>query len=490
MLPMELRPAASVLIAISCALLILVTNKRIRGYLVLTASLFDLGIALSLLDPVLKGQFIEFRQESILGILPSLAIHFRVDPLGEFFSLLTTFMWVLISIYTIGFIDQGMMKNQRRFYFSFTMAIAAGIGLGYSGGLFTFFIFYEILSISLYPLIIHHANDDAMRAGRKYLLYSLFGGVLILGSSALTYNLAGTLVFKNGGILAGSASAGALRILFFLFLIGFGVKSAIMPLHGWLPETMIAPIPANALLATIEVGVFGLARLVYNIFGVALFRELGLALPLAIIASITIIVASIYALRQDTLKMRLAYSTISQLSYVVLGIALLTPSGAIGGLIHIAHQAVMKNTLFFAAGSILLMSGKRNISEFDGLAREMPITMACFAIAALGVIGFPPLAGFVTKWYLAIGSIEAGYVLFLLVILTSAFLNAIYYLPPIYQAYLKKPPEGARRGSDPPLVLLVPMIVTALYTIILGLLANMPYGPLKLIHLAVSHIFP
>jgi multicomponent Na+:H+ antiporter subunit D len=486
MLSYSIRPALSVLAAFLGAFLVLFISNKYRKYLVLAASIFDSIVVLSLLPPVLNKEVIEYTAPSILNISPTLTVFFRVDPLGEFFSLLSTLMWVLITIYTIGYVREGRMRNQARFFFAFTMAVAAGIGLGYSGNFFTFFIFYEILSISIYPLIIHHETDDAMRAGRKYLLYSLFGGVLILGSTALTHILAGILTFSNVGVLQGTASNVTLRLLFAAFIVGFGVKSAIMPLHGWLPSSMIAPIPANALLTTVEAGVFGIARLVYNIYGVELMKELNLWLPLAYTATVTIIVASIYAMRQDNLKQRLAYSTVSQLSYVVLGIALLTPSGAIGGLIHIAHQAVMKNTLFFAAGTILLMTGRKNISEFDGLASSMPLTMGAFTIAALGVIGFPPLAGFITKWYLALGTMEAGQTLFLVVILVSAFLNAIYYLPPIYMAYFKKSAEPAEGKCDPPAFMLWPMIITALYVIILGMLANLPYGPLELVHMAVQ----
>ena len=486
MISSSIRPLLSVLIAFLAAFSILFVKEKQRKYLVLSASIFDSIIVISLLPRILRGEIIEYTVPATLKLSPTLTLLFRVDPLGEFFALLSTVMWVLITLYTIGFMQESRMRNQGRFFFALTMAIAAGIGLGYSGNLFTFFIFYEILAISIYPLIIHDETDEAMRAGRKYLLYSLFGGVVILGSSVMTYLLAGTLSFSNNGILQGTASPAMLQILFFSFILGFGVKSAIMPLHGWLPETMIAPIPANALLATVEVGVLGIARLVYNIYGVSLMRELNLWLPLAYLAAITIIIASIYAMRQDNLKLRLAYSTISQLSYVVLGIALLTPSGAIGGLIHIAHQAVMKNTLFFAAGAIMLRTGKRNISEFSGLASSMPIPMSAFAIAALGVIGFPPLAGFITKWYLGLGSLEAGQPVFLVVILLSAFLNAIYYLPPIYMAFIKKPVEPLEKNRDPPLLLLVPMIITAIYVIVLGMLANLPYGPLELVHMAVQ----
>jgi len=482
----SISPVLPIIVAFLAAFAALVLKGRLGKIIVLTAAVLDSILVLSLLPKVLNGDVLVYTLPASTRLSRVFSVSFRADPLGEFFAVLTTGMWMLITVYMIGYMDESKMKDQGRFLFAFTSAVAAGLGLGFSANLFTFFIFYEIFTISIYPLIIHNESDSAARAGRKYLLYSLFGGSLILSSSIMTYLLAGDLTFSDTGILQGAASNGMLQILFTAFALGFGVKSAIMPLHGWLPDVMNAPIPANALLATVEAGVLGFARLVYNIYGVDLMRELGLWLPLAAAAAVSIIAASFYALKQDNIKQRLAYSTVSQLSYVVLGIALLTPSAGLGGLVHIAHQAVIKSTLFFAAGAIFLQTGKTNFSEFKGLAREMPLTMAAFTVAALGIIGFPPFAGFITKWYLSLGSLEAGQPVFLVVILFSAFLNAIYFLPPIYTAFSRDPDAAEVVRRDPSKLILAPMIITAIYVIVLGIFANLPYGPLALVEMAVS----
>jgi multicomponent Na+:H+ antiporter subunit D len=255
---------------------------------------------------------------------------------------------------------------------------------------------------------------------------------------------------------------------------------------------MVAPTPVSALLhavAVVKAGVFGVTRVVYNIYGVDLMKELGLGFPLAIAASITILMGSVYALRQDNLKLRLAYSTVSQLSYIILGVALLTPSGATGGILHIANQAVMKITLFFTAGAIYVHTGKKNISEMRGIGKKMPITMTCFALGAVGMTGFPPTAGFITKWFIGVGSLEANHVIFVLVLLVSAMLNAAYFLPPVYNAFFKEADDGDTEYDEAPWMMLGPIVVTTLFILILGALANLPYTPLQLAHVAVSEFF-
>jgi len=484
-----LKPAFPVLLAFASVFFILLVQRRRRGPVVLATSLLCSGLVLSIFRGVLGGAVFEASAPSFLSGYPYLTLVFRADPLGVFFALITSLMWIPITVYTMGLVSENAISDEGRFYVFSSIAFGAGMGLGLAGNLFTFFVFYEILSISLYPLVIHSETDASGRAGRRYIFYSLFGGVLLFLSTLSTYRLVGDITFSAVGVFNGTYPTLTLTILFISFALGFAVKSAVMPFHGWLPQAMAAPIPANAVFVSVEAGVFGFARLVYNIYGPALVRDLNLWLPLAIAAAVTIIVASFYAIIQDDLKQRLAYSTVSQLSYVVLGIALLGPSAGVGGLIHIAHQAVMKTTLFFAAGAIFLKTGKTRISEFRGLASQMPLTMAAFSVAALGVIGFPPFAGFITKWYLATGSLEAGQTLFLLVILGSTFLNAIYFLPPIYIAFSKDldmPTEGI---GDPNLLILAPMLATALYVILLGMLPNLPYGPLKLVEMAVSMFF-
>lgn len=487
----SIRPALAPLISLTMALLILLTgtkHRNLRDFWSIMASTSKFAIVASLMPPILAGKVVEYSPH-LVSISPAVSLVFRVDAFGQFFAALSSGLWIVTTVYSIGYMRNLQEHNQTRYFFAFAVCVAATVGIAYAGNLFTFFIFYELLSIGAYPLVIHHETDEAMRSGRKYLLYVLFGGVMILGSMAMTYVLAGTLTLSQTGILAGTASPNFLRLLFLTFIMGFAVKAAIMPFHSWLPAAMVAPTPVSALLhavAVVKAGVFGVTRLVYNIYGVDLMKELGLGFPLAVAASITIIMGSVYALRQDNLKLRLAYSTVSQLSYIVLGVALLTPSGAAGGILHIANQAVMKITLFFTAGAIYVHTGKKNISEMRGMGKKMPITMTSFAIAAVGMTGFPPTAGFITKWFLAIGSLEAGHVIFVLVLLISAMLNAAYFLPPVYNAFFKEPDDGDTEYSEAPWMLLGPIIITALLTLILGAFANMPYTPLQLAHVAVS----
>ncbi|MFQ5887473.1 MAG: monovalent cation/H+ antiporter subunit D family protein [Candidatus Hydrothermarchaeales archaeon] len=488
---LSLRPIMAVFVPFICALLILASGEKhrnLRDMWSLTASLSVVILVASLMPWAVRGIVIESPVYSLVRISPVLLVNFRVDVLGAFFGGLSAFMWIYMVMYTIGYMRRMQERNQTRFFACFALAISAGIGIAFAGNLFTFFIFYEMLSISVYPLIMHHETEEAMRAGRTYLMYVLIGGVFVLGSMAITYVWAGTLTFSKLGILAGTATPNQLRLLFGLFIIGFGVKSAIMPLHGWLPTSMVAPTPANALLSVVEAGVFGIARLVYNIYGANLMRELGLSLPLAYVATISILLASVYAWRQDNLKRRLAYSTVSQLSYTILGIALLTQNSMTGGVIHIVHQALMKNTLFFCAGAIFVQTGKKNISEMAGLAKRMPMTMTIFAVSALGVIGIPPMVGFITKWYLAIGTLEAGQPIFLVVILISAMLNAAYYLPPIYDGFFREAPDGITEYSEAPMSMLGPLVATGLFVLFFGIFANIPYTPLRIVHLTVDKL--
>ncbi|MFQ6136968.1 MAG: monovalent cation/H+ antiporter subunit D family protein [Candidatus Hydrothermarchaeales archaeon] len=489
----SIRPGLAPLVSFVCALLILATGEKHRDWREiwsLMAALSKFIIVASLVPLVIKGKIVEYVPFSVVKLAPALQLYFRVDAFGMFFAVLSSFLWIVTTIYSIGYMRHLHEHNQTRYFFSFAMCIMATVGIAFAGNLFTLFIFYEILSISAYPLVIHHETEEAMRAGRKYLMYILLGGTTILGSIAMTYVLTGTLNFSEVAILANHGIATkTLRLLFLTYVIGFGVKSAIMPLHSWLPAAMVAPTPVSALLhavAVVKAGVFGMVRVIYNVYGVDLIKELGLGLPLAYVVSVTIILASIYALRQDNLKRRLAYSTVSQLSYIVLGAALLSPSATTGAIIHIANQAIMKITLFFCAGAIFVQTGKKNISEMRGIGKSMPLTMGAFAVGAIGMIGFPPMAGFITKWYLVLGALEAGQPFFVIVLLVSAALNAAYFLPPVYDGFFREPDDGKTEYDEAPMTLVAPLVVTAILTLILGAFANMPYTPLQLAHTAVK----
>jgi len=487
----SIQPALATLAPIFFGILILLTgekNRNLRDLWSILASVSKFAIVISLLPITLRGDIVEFAPK-LFSLSPAISLVFRVDPLGQFFAGLTALLWIITTIYSIGYMRTLHEHNQTRYFFSFAMCVASAISIAYAGNLFTLFIFYEMLSISTYPLVIHHETEEAMRAGRKYLLYVLFGSVMILGAMAYTYSVAGTLALSQNGILKGAASDTALRLLFLVYIMGFGVKSGIMPFHGWLPAAMVAPTPVSALLhavAVVKAGVFGVTRVVYSIYGAELMKTLSLDFFLGVAASVTILTASVFALRQNNLKLRLAYSTVSQLSYIILGVSLVSLSGTTGGILHIFNQAVMKITLFFCAGAIYAHTGKKYISEMQGIGKKMPITMAAFTVGAIGMTGFPPTAGFITKWYLALGALEAGHAVFVLVLLVSALLNAAYWLPVIYNAFFKEPPDGDTEFDEAPPMLLVPLVITAIFSLIFGAFANLPYTPLNLAHVAAT----
>jgi multicomponent Na+:H+ antiporter subunit D len=367
--------------------------------------------------------------------------------------------------------------GQTRFVSFFALALSATIGVAFSANLLTLYLFYEILSLATYPLVTHHQDAKSKIAGRRYLTFILGTSVaFVLPAMLYCYHVTGTLEFSHGGIFAATQmSKPALTVLLLMFVFGFA-KAGIMPFHSWLPAAMVAPTPVSALLhavAVVKVGVFSIVRVITGIFGVELLANFNLGIVVATIAAITILVSSCIALSQDELKRRLAFSTISQLSYIIFGVALLTPMGLLGGVIHIAMHAFGKITLFFCAGAIYVATGKKYISQMKGLGKKMPITFTAFFIGALGVIGLPPSGGFYSKWYLLIGTLQSEYKILMAVLLVSSFLNAFYFLPIIYQGFFSKSDEesldtsSATTIKEAPLWCVVPLIITAVISVIL-----------------------
>jgi formate hydrogenlyase subunit 3/multisubunit Na+/H+ antiporter MnhD subunit len=384
---------------------------------------------------------------------------------------------------------------QTRFYFCFALAILGAVGVALSGNLVTMYIFYEILTVSTYPLVAHEQSSEALFAGRKYLAYLLTGGCFLLGAVALTYSISGTTDFRSGGILTGTMASRSMFItLFILFIIGF-MKTAYMPFHSWLPTAMVAPTPVSALLhavAVVKAGVFGVVRTVAYIYGVDLMQELGLGFLLASFAGFTMIVASLFAIAQDNLKRRLAYSTISQLSYIVFGVALLNPMGITGAMLHIPFHGFMKITLFLCAGSILVATGKKNISEMAGIGRAMPITMLAFTVGVLGMCGVPPACGFISKWFLGLGTVEADSLLFLAVLLISSLLDVVYFFPIVYTAFFGNRERGklslsqGEKIKEAPMSMVIPLGITAIFSIIFCFPNPITNAVLDLVRLAIS----
>lgn len=386
----------------------------------------------------------------LFEMIPGLSVTLTVEPLGQLFALIASGLWIVNTVYSIGYMRGNAERHQTRFYVCFALAISSAVGIAYAGNVLTLFVFYEVLTLSTYPLVTHAGNVNALRGGRVYLgiLMATSIGLLFLGL-LWTYNVAGTTDFTPGGILAGKVAGPELAVLTFLYFYGIG-KAAMMPIHRWLPAAMVAPTPVSALLhavAVVKAGVFSVVKVVVYVFGIDLLVEASADDWLIFVACFTIIAASIIALRQDNLKRRLAYSTVSQLSYVVMGAAILAPISIVGAAMHIAAHAFGKITLFFAAGSIYTAAHKTEVSQLDGVGKRMPWTMTAFAIGALSMIGLPPTAGFISKWYILSGAVETQNALAILVIVASTLLNAAYFLPIVYRAFFKE--QQPRPEDDP-----------------------------------------
>ncbi len=401
----------------------------------------------------------------VVRILPGLTIGFRVEPLGMLFALVASGLWIVTSIYSIGYMRGHHEENQTRFYVFFAIAISAALGVAFSGNMLTLFVFYEVLTLSTYPLITHHRSEEARMGGRIYLGILISTSVTFLLLAVVwTWSLAGTLDFMPGGILAGKASTGVIGVLLALYAFGTG-KAALMPFHRWLPVAMVAPTPVSALLhavAVVKAGVFTVMKVVVYIFGIDLLSSTGLSEWLMYAASATILIASLVALTKDNLKARLAYSTISQLSYIVLGAALANSWGVVGGSMHIAMHAFGKITLFFCAGAIIVATHKTEISDMKGIGRQMPFTMFAFLIGSLSIIGLPPFAGAWSKWYLLLGAMDAGQFVLVIVLVISSLLNIAYLLPIVVNAFFLPIEEGEPKGiKEAPVACVGPLMFTA-----------------------------
>ena len=484
----DIRIVLAPAISLVCAMLIFLVGQRDlwRAVLALGASVAKLGIVISMLPGSLAGTVYVY---DFIDFPPGIGIAFRADGLGMFFALVSSTLWVVTTVYAIGY-----MKGQHeraRFFGFFALCVSTTVGLAFAENLLTLFLFYEMLTICTYPLVVHDETPEAMKAGRKYLAYTLSGGVAVLLGVVLVQHLAGTLTLSMPGILSLEAGRPMLFATFFVLVAGFGVKAAIMPLHGWLPTAMIAPVPVSALLhavAVVKAGVFGLLRVIYNVFGIDLLAVLGYTDWLALVAAFTIIAASLLALAQSKLKLRLAYSTVSQLSYIVLAAALLTPLAALAAVAHIANQAFAKITMFFVAGAIERTTGRTHIHELAGIGRVMPWTMGAFTIAALSFIGMPLFAGFVTKWFLSLGALQAGAWWWVLLMVASSLLNAAYWLPILYLAWFREP-RGLPRGvHEARALLLLPTLISAAYVLLLGMTSRIPGMPFSLAQAAVRFV--
>lgn len=467
-------------------------SVRLRNGLLLVVAAAVAVVAVALAMGVAGGAAYE---SYILQLTPQIWMYLRVDAAGALFGATVAVLWVLALVYSFGY----MAGEHRlgRYYGFFILCLSWTMGVAYAGNLLTFLIFYELFSILTYPLVVHEETPEAMAAGTKYIVYILVGGTLVLLAIVLTFFSAGTQTFTNGGILGGGIERARLLAIFWCFLTGFGVKAALVPLHGWVPDAHpAAPAPFSAVLSGVMVaaGSFGIIRMMFQVFGLELLQDLAVTRYLTWIASFTVLFAAALAVNQDNLKRRLAYSTISQMAYVVLAVSLLGTESTVGALVHITHHAFMKGGLFLCAGLFIRRLGASSVSRLDGAARRMPVTAACFAIACLGMIGTPPLSGFTSKWYLGLGMLETEDPLLLLVLLGGALMAAVYLLPIVYRMYFREPaltPDDLTQieGREAPASMLGPLVVATALTVLLGIGASLPGMPVSLARMAAEAFF-
>jgi multicomponent Na+:H+ antiporter subunit D len=457
-------------------IVLLRSKPNLREGATFVAAFLKFGLVVSMLPTILAGTTISY---TVWEIIPNLTIGFRVDGLGMLFALVASSLWIITSIYSIGYMRGLKEHSQTRFFSFFAISLSATIGVAFAANLFTLYLFYEMLSLATYPLVTHHQDKEARTGGRTYLAHLLTTSIgFVLPAMIFVFLKSGSsMEFSSEGFLSGHISSTEALVILLLFTFGFA-KSGLMPFHSWLPGAMVAPTPVSALLhavAVVKVGVFCILRVYTGVFGTDYLQSIDLGVIVAWIAAFTIIVSSLIALTQDNLKRRLAFSTVGQLSYIILGAALLSDRAVTGSMTHIAMHAVGKITLFMCAGAIFVATGKKYISQMDGLGRKMPITFAAFTIGALSVIGLPPTGGLISKFYMVTGAMDAGQSALLVVFLVSTILNAAYLLPIGYRAFFPKDPALAaepfswKNTKEAPLACVLPLTITSVLAFVLFL---------------------
>ena len=468
------NPESLILLALSIPLLtavgILVTHQKpnLRESVTLIGAVILMLTTMIIIHHSYQGTKFELL---LFQLLPNIEIKFSIEPLGLIFAFVATLLWPLNSIYSIGYMRGNKEAKQTRFYVFFAISVFSALGIAFAGNLVTLFLFYEALSLATYPLVTHHGGEQAKLGGRIYLGILLGTSLgLFLPAILWTIQATGTGDFTAGGILAGKLSDSSMLILAFMFLFGIG-KAAVMPMHKWLPAAMVAPTPVSALLhavAVVKAGVFSITKVIVYIFGIDTLAAIDQAVWLLYVAGFTLVSASFIALKQDNLKRRLAYSTIGQLAYIVVATLLLAPVSAVAAALHIVAHAFGKITLFFAAGSIYTASKKKQVSQLNGIGRRMPWTMAAFTVGSISMIGLPPTAGFISKWYILVSALQTQQVFAVVVIILSTLLNAAYFVPIIYAAFFKTENQAEEHPDhgEAPLPIVIAISATAVLTIL------------------------
>lgn len=492
---LNLRPALAVLVSLVAAGLIYVLGERVhrnvREGITFAAAVLKILLVYSLVPAVLAGKEISL---TLFRLVEGVSFAFRVDPAGMVFACVASGLWLVTSAYSVGYMRGHGEKNQTGYYASFALCLSAATGLCFAANLLTFFLFFEVLTVATYPLVVHYRDEEGRRSGRKYLAYTLISGQIFFAAMVVVYAVAGTLEFRPGGFLTEEMLPKPWGFVLFFMMVGAGiVKAGVMPFHSWLPAAMVAPTPVSALLhavAVVKAGAFCTLRVVLYVFGPTLAKSCRGADVLAWMAVATILISSLIAIRKDNLKARLAFSTIGQLSYIVLGIAILSPFSTAGALYHIVAHAFMKITLFMCAGAIFVTTHKKNISEMVGIGRRMPLTMTAFTAASVAVAGFPFFVGFISKANIIMGAISLGKPIYAATLLVSALLALTYLMPVVLIAFKRDVvnPEYAVRGEADQWML-VPLLTTAVLSVLLGLAPNLGPGLYDMAMMAGRAVF-
>lgn len=492
---LDYRPGIIVLLPLIASCLIYVLGEHIRPNfreaITFVAAFPMAALVYSMIPAALAGKEIGF---TLLEIVKGIPLQFSVDAAGMIFACVASTLWIVTSCYSIGYMRGHGEKNQTGYYSAFAMCLTATMGLCFSANLLTFFIFFEVLTVATYPLVVHYRDEEGTRSGRKYLAYTLISGQLFFAGIVILYSFTGRMDFVPGGFVNTGDIPMPWMLAVFILMIGAGiVKAGVMPLHSWLPAAMVAPTPVSALLhavAVVKAGAFCTLRVVLYVFGPEAARFCHGSEILAWMAVATILISSLIAIRKDNLKARLAFSTVGQLSYIILGIAILSPFAATGALYHIVAHAFMKITLFMCAGAIFVTTHRKNISEMIGIGRQMPVTMTCFTLASLAVAGFPFFVGFTSKANIIMGAISMGQPFFVATLIVSALLALTYLMPVVLLAF-KRDFYNSQFPvkKEAVLPMLIPIMFTAACSLILGVMPNFGLHLYDLAAMAGNAIF-
>ncbi len=452
-------------------------NRKARNIYILAASLINSFLILLVLLNADKIGSLHF-----LNISKGLPLALSADGMSRIFASLIALLWPIAVCYAIEYMEHEGGENV--FYTFYLITYGITTGLAFSDNLLTLYLFYEFLTLVTLPIVMHGMKEKNIAAGRKYVLYSIGGAAFAFIGMVVALNYAGSTEFVYGGLftdILGTEEADVMRFIFVLTFFGFGVKAAIFPLHGWLPTASVAPTPVTALLhavAVVNCGAFAIIRIIYFIFGTELLYGTWAQEVCLIMTIVTIIYGSSMALKEQHFKKRLAYSTISNLSYMLFGAALMTPEGLTGSLSHFVFHGIIKITLFFVAGIVLCKYEKMYVDELYGFGRRMKITFAAFVIAGLGLMGVPPTIGFASKWQLitgAAGSHTVTATIGIIAILISAVLTSIYIFSLVFRAYF--PGSGFKTDTiaevkDPGPFMTVPLIILSVLIIVMGIFSE------------------